>query len=196
MSKKKDKKNEIKEVKNEKKEVVFITKELKQSRMSNEEYDKIKAFAFLIIIIGIFAGVLYLINGNLVTKDLKEEENTTTTTEVEYDEKLLTADSVFKVKDKTYYVLFYDETDEDEKTFAEEFINKYSGSKTPLYKVNLGDLMNKKYYDKNGTENIKPTSKDDLLITRTTLIKFKKNKVVSYITDKNEIGKILTPDEE
>jgi hypothetical protein len=196
MLKKKDKKKEIKEVKNEKKEVVFITKELKQSRMSNEEYDKIKAFVFLIIIIGVFAGVLFFINGNLVTKDLKEDETTTTTTEVEYDETLLTADSVFNVKDKTYFVLFYDESDEDEKSFAEEFINKYKGSKTPLYKVNLGDLMNKKYYDKNGTENIKPTSKDDLLITRTTLIKFKKNKVVSYITDKNEIGKILTPDEE
>ena len=196
MLKKKDKKKEIKEVKNEKKEVVFITKELKQSRMSNEEYDKIKAFIFLIVIIGIFAGVLFFINGNLVTKDLKEDETTTTTTEVEYDETLLTADSVFNIKDKTYYVLFYDETDDDEKTYAEEFITKFKESKTPLYKVNLGDLMNKKYYDKNGTENIKPTSKDDLLLTRTTLIKFKKNKVVSFITDKNEIGKTLTPEEE
>lgn len=196
MLKKKDKKKEIKEVKNEKKEVVFITKELKQSRMSNEEYDKIKAFIFLIVIIGIFAGVLFFINGNLVTKDLKEDETTTTTTEVEYDETLLTADSVFNIKDKTYYVLFYDETDDDEKTYAEEFITKFKESKTPLYKVNLWDLMNKKYYDKNGTENIKPTSKDDLLLTRTTLIKFKKNKVVSFITDKNEIGKTLTPEEE
>ena len=196
MLKKKDKKKEIKEVKNEKKEVVFITKELKQSRMSNEEYDKIKAFIFLIVIIGIFAGVLFFINGNLVTKDLKEDETTTTTTEVEYDETLLTADSVFNIKDKTYYVLFYDETDDDEKTYAEEFITKFKESKTPLYKVNLGDLMNKKYYDKNGTENIKPTSKDDLFLTRTTLIKFKKNKVVSFITDKNEIGKTLTPEEE
>ena len=196
MSKKKDKKNEIKEVKNEKKEVVFITKELKQSRMSNEEYDKIRAFIILIVIIGVFAGALFFINGNLVTKDLKEDETTTTSSEVEYDETLLTADSVFNVKDKTYFVLFYDETDEDEKSFAEEFVTKFKGSKTPLYKVNLGDLMNKKYYDKNGTENIKPTSKDDLLLTRTTLIKFKKNKVVSFITDKNEIGKTLTPEEE
>ena len=83
--------------------------------MSNEEYDKIKAFVFLIIIIGVFAGVLFFINGNLVTKDLKEDETTTTTTEVEYDETLLTADSVFNVKDKTYFVLLYDESDEDEK---------------------------------------------------------------------------------
>jgi hypothetical protein len=193
MLKKKDKKQEIKQ---EKKEVVFITKELKQSKVSNEEYEKVRAFIILVVIIGIFAGVLFFVNGNLVTKDLKEDEtSTTTTTELEYDSTLLTADSVFNIKDKTYYVLFYDETDEDEKSFAEEFFNKFKGSETPIYKVNLGDLMNKKYYDKNGTENIKPTSKDDLLLTRTTLIKFKKNKVVSFITDKSEIGKTLTPEE-
>ena len=192
MMKKKDKKQEVK---SEKKEVVFITKELKQSKISNEEYDKVKGFVFLVIIIGIFVGILFLVNGNLVTKDLKEDETTTTTTEVEYDSSLLTADSVFNVKDKNYYVLFVDETINDEKEFAEEFISKFKGEKTPIYKVNLGDLINKKYYDKNGTENIKPTSKDDLLLTRTTLIKFKKNKVVSFITDKNEIGKELTPEE-
>ncbi len=192
MMKKKDKKQEVK---SEKKEVVFITKELKQSKISNEEYDKVKGFVFLVIIIGIFVGILFLVNGNLVTKDLKEDETTTTTTEVEYDSSLLTADSVFNVKDKSYYVLFVDETIKEEKEFAEEFISKYKGEKTPIYKVNLGDLINKKYYDKNGTENIKPTSKDDLLLTRTTLIKFKKNKVVSFITDKNEIGKELTPEE-
>lgn len=192
MMKKKDKKQEVK---SEKKEVVFITKELKQSKISNEEYDKVKGFVFLVIIIGIFVGILFLVNGNLVTKDLKEDETTTTTTEVEYDSSLLTADSVFNVKDKNYYVLFVDETIKDEKEFAEEFISKFKGEETPIYKVNLGDLINKKYYDKNGTENIKPTSKDDLLLTRTTLIKFKKNKVVSFITDKNEIGKELTPEE-
>ena len=169
MMKKKDKKQEVK---SEKKEVVFITKELKQSKISNEEYDKVKGFVFLVIIIGIFVGILFLVNGNLVTKDLKEDETTTTTTEVEYDSSLLTADSVFNVKDKNYYVLFVDETINDEKEFAEEFISKFKGEKTPIYKVNLGDLINKKYYDKNGTENIKPTSKDDLLLTRTTLIKF------------------------
>lgn len=190
------KEKNIKEVKKEKKEVVFITQELKQSKISNEEFAKVKAFIILVVIIGIFAGALFVVNGNLVTKDLKEEETTTTSSEVEYDSKLLTASSVFNVSDKNYYVLFYDATNADEKTFAEEFINKYSDDKTPLYKVNLGDLMNKKYYDTNGTENIKPTSKDDLLITRTTLIKFKKNKVVSFITDKNEIAKTLTPEKE
>ena len=190
------KEKNIKEVKKEKKEVVFITQELKQSKISNEEFAKVKAFIILVVIIGIFAGALFVVNGNLVTKDLKEEETTTTSSEVKYDSKLLTASSVFSVTDKNYYVLFYDATNADEKTFAEEFINKYSDDKTPLYKVNLGDLMNKKYYDTNGTENIKPTSKDDLLITRTTLIKFKKNKVVSFITDKNEIAKTLTPEKE
>lgn len=55
--------------------------------------------------------------------------------------------------------------------------------------------MNKKYYDPNGTENTKPKNSDELVITKTTLIKVNKKKVSSFITDKNEIGKLLSEEE-
>ena len=187
------KKNNINsEVKKEKKEVVFITSELKQSKLSNEEYDKVKGFVFLVIIIGIFVGILFLLNGNFVTKDLKEDETTTSTTEAEYDKNLILAEETFTRSEKKYFVLFYNSANKDENDYAEELTNKYRNTDVPLYKVDLNDLMNKKYYDPNGTENTNPTSKDNLLITRTTLIKVSKNKTSSYLTDKNEISKIVS----
>lgn len=192
MKKKKEINNDIKK---EKKEVVFITSELKQSKLSNEEYDKVKGFIVLVVIIGIFVGLLFFLNGNFVTKDLKEDETTTTTTEAEYDSKLILASEFLSLSDKSYYVLFYDADNTDEKAFAEEFINKYNVSAVPLYKVELNDLMNKKYYDPNGTENTKPKNSDELVITKTTLIKVNKKKVSSFITDKNEIGKLLSEEE-
>ncbi len=192
MKKKKEINNDIKK---EKKEVVFITSELKQSKLSNEEYDKVKGFIVLVVIIGIFIGLLFFLNGNFVTKDLKEDETTTTTTEAEYDSKLILASEFLSLSDKSYYVLFYDADNTDEKAFAEEFINKYNVSAVPLYKVELNDLMNKKYYDPNGTENTKPKNSDELVITKTTLIKVNKKKVSSFITDKNEIGKLLSEEE-
>ncbi len=192
MKKKKEINNDIKK---EKKEVVFITSELKQSKLSNEEYNKVKGFIVLVVIIGIFVGLLFFLNGNFVTKDLKEDETTTTTTEAEYDSKLILASEFLSLSDKSYYVLFYDANNTDEKAFAEEFINKYNVSAVPLYKVELNDLMNKKYYDPNGTENTKPKNSDELVITKTTLIKVNKKKVSSFITDKNEIGKLLSEEE-
>lgn len=192
MKKKKEINNDIKK---EKKEIVFITSELKQSKLSNEEYDKVKGFIVLVVIIGIFVGLLFFLNGNFVTKDLKEDETTTTTTEAEYDSKLILASEFLSLSDKSYYVLFYDADNTDEKAFAEEFINKYNVSAVPLYKVELNDLMNKKYYDPNGTENTKPKNSDELVITKTTLIKVNKKKVSSFITDKNEIGKLLSEEE-
>lgn len=192
MKKKKDINNEVKK---EKKEVVFITSELKQSKLSNEEYDKVKGFIVLVVIIGIFVGVLFMLNGNFVTKDLKEDESTTTTTEAEYDSKLILASEFLNLNDKTYYVLFYDADNKDENEYSEEFINKYNNSSIPLYKVELNDLMNKKYYDPNGTENTKPQNSDELVITKTTLIKVNKKKVSSFITDKNEIAKLLSVEE-
>lgn len=192
MKKKKEINNDIKK---EKKEVVFITSELKQSKLSNEEYDKVKGFIVLVVIIGIFVGLLFFLNGNFVTKDLKEDETTTTTTEAEYDSKLILASEFLSLSDKSYYVLFYDADNTNEKDFAEEFINKYNVSAVPLYKVELNDLMNKKYYDPNGTENTKPKNSDELVITKTTLIKVNKKKVSSFITDKNEIGKLLSEEE-
>ena len=64
-----------KEKETNKKEVVFITQELKQKSTANEEYAKVKGFIFFVVIILVCVGLLAYINGNFVTKDYNEEES-------------------------------------------------------------------------------------------------------------------------
>ena len=103
---------------------------------------------------------------------------------------------LFSVDKKYYYVLFYDGSSDAEKDFVKEFSSSYKNENTPLYKVDMSNKMNSDYYDVNGEENTTPTSLEDIKITRTTLIKIKKGKVVSYVTDKYEIAKTLKPEDE
>lgn len=185
-----------KEKETNKKEVVFITSELKQKSTANEEYAKVKGFVFFVVIILALVGLLAYINGNFVTKDYNEDETTTTTTTVKYDSSLLTINKVFTVDSKNYYVLFYDASNNTDKEFAEEFAGYYDDEKVPLYKVDMSNAMNRDHYDENGEENTTPKSSDEIIITKVTLMKIKKGKVVSYITDKYEIAKTLKPEED
>jgi hypothetical protein len=185
-----------KEKETNKKEVVFITQELKQKSTANEEYAKVKGFIFFVVIILVCVGLLAYINGNFVTKDYNEEETTTTTTTVAYDSSLITMNKLFSVDKKYYYVLFYDGSSKAEKDFVKEFSSSYKNENTPLYKVDMSNKMNSDYYDVNGEENTTPTSLEEIKITRTTLIKITKGKVVSYVTDKYEIAKTLKPEDE
>ncbi len=177
--------------KEEKKEVVFITKELKRKETDSEEFVKIKAFFIILVIILVLLGLLALLNGNFVTKDYSEETTTTTTTTVTYDSSLLTVDRVFNVTDKSYLVLFYNSKDEAEKEYVDGLIDKYDDSTTKLYKVDMSDPMNKTYYNESGTENTSPSTSKDIVITRTTLMTIKKKKVTKYQTDKAEMAKVL-----
>ena len=179
--------------KEEKKEVVFITKELKRKETDSEEFVKIKAFFIILLIILVLLGLLAFLNGNFVTKDYSNVTymDATTTTAVSYDSSLLTVDRVFNVTDKSYLVLFYNSKDAAEKEYVDNLVRKYDDSKTKLYKVDMSDPMNKAYYNESGVENTSPASSKDIVITRTTLMTIKKKKVVKYQTDKAEIAKVL-----
>ena len=179
--------------KEEKKEVVFITKELKRKETDSEEFVKIKAFFIILLIILVLLGLLAFLNGNFVTKDYSNVTymDATNTTAVSYDSSLLTVDRVFNVTDKSYLVLFYNSKDAAEKEYVDNLVRKYDDSKTKLYKVDMSDPMNKAYYNESGVENTSPASSKDIVITRTTLMTIKKKKVVKYQTDKAEIAKVL-----
>ena len=191
MAKTKIETNKKEEKKDVKKEVVFITKELKRKETDSEEFVKVKAFFIIIVIIIALLGLLALLNGNFVTKDYSNETTTTTTTTASYDSSLLTVDRVFNVTDKSYLVLFYNSKDKAEKEYVDNLVRKYDDSKTKLYKVDMSDPINKAYYNESGVENTSPASSKDIVITRATLMTIKKNKVVKYQTDKAEIAKVL-----
>lgn len=156
----------------------------------NEDYKKVISFFVMLLIIAVAIILLYFLNGKYVTKDLNETETTTTT--AKYDESVITAADVFKQGNGEYMVIFYDTSDDVEEVLYSTLVSMYDDEDVSLYTVDLASAFNKKYYDKDGEENTKPTKASELVITKTTLITIKKGKVTSYLTDKDEIIEKLT----
>jgi len=174
--------------KEENKKVEFVTHELKKQKEVDEDYKRIVLFIILVIIIGALLFGLYYLNGKYITKD-KFQNTTTTTTEAIYDDSKLTVSNLFSLSDSTYYVLVYDRSDSDSIYYSLEL--SYSGD-TNLYTIDVSNAMNKMYYDEDGTENTNPTSVEDVMFTRPTLLEIKKGKVSKYITSEEEIVEILS----
>jgi hypothetical protein len=170
-------------------EVEFKTETLKKEASSDEDFKKIIAFLVFVLIIGLCIGGLYFFNAKYVTKDSFQEESTTTTTEVSYNKNLINVSDIFGMDSKKdYNVLLYDKKDKMQEEFYKSVAARTYGD-TPLYTVDLSLASNKAYYDPNGEENTKPTKVEEIKITRPTLIKFKKGKVVGYYTSQEDILK-------
>ena len=170
-------------------EVEFKTETLRKEESADEDFKKIIAFLVFILIIGLCVGGLYFFNAKYVTKDSFQEESTTTTTEVSYNRNLINVSDIFGMDSKKdYNVLLYDKKDKMQEEFYKSVASRTYGD-TPLYTVDLSLASNKAYYDPKGEENTKPTKTEEIKITRPTLIKFKKGKVVGYITSQEEILK-------
>ena len=63
----------------------FYSKEIKRNKQMNDDYKKFLAFIIVSVVVLGLLGVLYLLNGKYVTKDLFQDDSKTTTTEVSYD---------------------------------------------------------------------------------------------------------------
>lgn len=163
----------------------FESKEIKKNRELNSDYKTaIGFFVVLAIVAGLF-GLLYFFTGKYVKKD-EFQTTTTSTTTVEFDESTISVANVFKQKDKEYYCLFYDKKDKTHSMY-DTLLIRYTGS-VPMYTIDLSNAMNKKNYDKSGSENTKPTNASEIMITRPTLIHIKDNEVIEYITDRDKIA--------
>lgn len=170
----------------------FKTKEIKKNNNMNEDYQKVLTFFVVLAIIAVLIGLLFYFNGRFVTKDHFQEEEKTTTTEVKFNTALLTVDTMFNVSKKDYMVLLYDPTATGGFLYSGLANNYDDEKKMPLYSVDMKDAMNRKYYNKDGKENTKPKKPADVMITRPTLIVFKKGVVSSYITDTDIIVEKLS----
>ena len=177
--------------KNNNGEIQFISTKMKKQTYKNEDVKLFTSAVIIMIAMALLIGGLFYINGKYVTKDEFQPETTTTTTEPSFDNTIILADEAFNQKDKLYYVMFYDTKDVDYGRMYANLVNYYSGDAV-VYSVDLSSAMNKKYYNTKGEANTKPTKAEELVITGPTLIVFKKNKVDSYLTDKNEIIKKLS----
>ena len=172
-------------------EIQFISTKMKKQTYKNEDVKLFTSAIVIMIVMALLIGGLFYINGKYVTKDEFQTTTTTTTTEPSYDKTIILADEAFSKKDKLYYVMFYDSKETDYGKMYANLVNYYNGDAV-VYSVDMSSAMNKKYYNPEGTANTNPTKPEELVITGPTLIVFKKNKVTSYLTDKNEIIKKLS----
>ncbi len=163
----------------------FQSKQIKINGGLNEDYKKVISFFIVLAIILGAVFLLYYFNGQFVTKDLKNKETTTTT--AKYDSSVIVVDDIFKQGNGEYMVLLYDKASNVESVLYNGLVASYDNEKVNLYTVDLSSALNKRYYNKDGEENKKPTKASDLVITKATLITIKKGKVTSYITEKDKI---------
>ncbi len=164
----------------------FETKEIKKSKYMNDDVKKVISFLVVLLIVALFIGLLFFINGKYVTKD---EFQDSTTNAVSINTKLITLDDILKSDKSEYYVLAYNT--EDTKT-ASIYSSLVSSTKSDIFYVNLDETINKNHYDVAGEEKVNVKDVKDLMLTKPTLIKVKNKKIVSYTTNIDEIIKELS----
>lgn len=164
----------------------FVSTEIKQNKMANEDYQKIRAFAIVLVIVLALVGLLFLFNGKVVTKDL-DDNKTTTTTEPSYDESIILGDEIFNKGDKEYMVLFFDSNNKENGFLFSGLLNGYRGTKK-VYGVDKANKMNASHFKETSeNENEKPTKASEVVVGGPRLLVIKDKKVSEYISDTNTI---------
>ncbi len=163
----------------------------KKVNFSKNESNDVKKFIISLVIVALVVGLIYILTGLFVTKDLKKsDDKTTTKAEIDYDLTLI--GNIFDLDYDDYYVMVYD-FDNDDSTKIESLISNYktSDNYTKIFKANISDSLNKNFIDKNNS-NPNASNIGEIKIKDTTLIHFKNKKIVSYKENYEEIEEELT----
>ena len=182
-----------KKTENKKKEIVFETKELKNTSVDHNN-SAVVTFIIALIVIGVLVGGLYFVNAKYVTKDKYQTTTTTTTAEPSYDATTILAVDSLSQKDKEYYVLFFDKSSKEGSYYA-GLASGYNKDKK-LYSVDLSNKMNAEFTSATEVRyDIMPTTLDGLKkvkVSSPTLIYVKKGQITSFTTNINSIYKTLS----
>lgn len=156
-------------------------------RVEVSENNQIRKYIINILsLLGVFA-LIYLVTALFITKELdwfSKKENTTNNDQVA---NAILASEIFKQRETSYYVYFYD-FDEDEKDsdITSKVDNSLSSDK--VYKVNTKSAMNANYVSESGNKKAKILN--DLKVTNHTLIKITDDVITEYY-EGNEITNML-----
>lgn len=163
----------------------------KNKKMEPNELDtniKLATAIKLISFILILLFVIYYVIAVFVTKELdisnKNKETSTITDENTANtvsNKIL-ASNIFDQKEETYYVYFYDFTDEDE--LVKNVMS--SISETTVYKVDTNSSLNANYVTEE-KGNKKATTIDELKVKNPTVIKIDGDKIIEYYEGSSNI---------
>ena len=160
---------------------------------ATEEENEVKRFIIIVIVIGLFVGVIYGLTEIFKEDDKKEEEKTPVT--ISYDK--LTVGTLLNRPYDEYYVLAYDSENNKAAEYS-AILSQYKSKSAEenyvkIYFLDLGNGLNKKYYNVNEDNVSNPKAKEikDLDFNDLTLLYIKDGKIKEYIEDYKTIQKKL-----
>lgn len=161
----------------------------KQGKEINNEELKVEGINFknlfkLVIMSGIIFGVFYLATALFMTKELDwfdKKEETTNTDNTQSVENTILAKEALSQKEDTYYVYFYDYSDE-----VSSVSTSVKSISDKVYKVNTKDGFNSNYVSEETNKDA--TSIEELKVKALTLIKVVDGSIVEYYEGKEEIN--------
>lgn len=133
--------------------------------------------------------LVYFLIGFIMTGEvgpLKSNKKTTTTNasseSIELYEDMIIASKTFEKPENEYMVIFFSE--KDIKDSLKTALSSYN-KETKLYKVNKDEAINRFVISEE--ENPNATTSSELKINKTTLIVINNKKIVSYVTNEDDI---------
>ncbi len=161
------------------------SKKLKKEIMGGSDEDQMKKMIKILLIVVLFIGLVWfvfaIINGEIFGKKKSKE-----TEEVEIQNDIILAGSVFNRSEEEYYVLLYDFDGANKGTCGAIFTVYNDKDALKMFKVDLGDKMNSNVLVTDaGAVNYSNSA--DLKVLDATLIKVKDGKAIEFISGIDEL---------
>lgn len=155
--------------------------------MSSDDNKTIIRFVVLLIIVLICCIGFYFATKYLVNKD---DNSSNETKEVEINNSVAIIGTMLNKNESEYYVILYDKSSNNSYTY-QGVVSSYTSKSDSLkvYTVDLGNGLNKPYYDKENT-NPKASELKDLRFGDITVIKVLNNKIVNAYESLDDIKNV------
>lgn len=155
-----------------------MAKNKKQNYQTEDENEIIRFFIILAVVVIITLG-FYLFTKNVVKKVNVNRPDAVTQGSIDYS--TVTVGTMLGKPDSEYYVMVYDNEDTLAPTYK-YVVNVYEEDeeKLPVYFIDLGNALNKKYVSKDGNGNASAKKINELSFGKVTLIKVENGKIANY----------------
>jgi len=176
--------------KKDKKKNVSVPKT--KSYLQEKEISNVKKAVILFLIFTVLFVAFYFITVYITNKGSVEYITNKSVAEGTISYQEILAGQTFNMSESEYYVLFYDESDEDLKSEITNYITTYKEKEDAisLYTVDYSNGFNK--YVVSEEEKTDATNSKELQIKGTTLIKIKDSQISEYTSNYDEIISKLT----